>query len=356
MTLDETLKRISKPNESEMKKAKTRLDKMAKPLGSFGELENIIIKSAGILEENNISFKKKCVVVFCADNGVTAEGVSQATSDVTAIVAEKISQGKGNISCVSRAVGADVFAVDVGMEKDVDSQFLEIKKVSHGTKNIRTSPAMTKEECVKAIEIGINKAEELAKKGYDLFSAGEMGIGNTTTTLAVCSCVLGLEPKTLVGSGAGLEPALISKKAEVAKLAIEKNKPNPLDPIDVLSKLGGFDICAMTGFYLGAAALKKPVILDGVISSAAALCSFLFNEDVVSYLFPSHLSKEKAMLEVLKKLNLSPILNLGMYLGEGTGAVCAMPLFDIAERIYKEMGSFNDFNIEQYQDYRGQEK
>ena len=353
MTLEETLNKITLPNKREMEKAKSRLDKMAKPLGSFGEIENIIIKSAGILGAEKLSFKKKCVVVFCADNGVVDEGISQSKSDVTAIVAKKISQGKGNINSVARAVSADVFCVDVGMKEDVFVDGLEIKKLSHGTNNMLVSSAMTREACVSAIEIGINKAEKLIENGYELLSCGEMGIGNTSTSLAVASSLLGLDCKDYVGFGAGLSPDLITKKANVIEAAINRNLPNKKDTIDVLSKVGGFDICAMTGFYLGASALKKPVIIDGVISSVSALCAFLLNKNVREYLFPSHLSREKLMKKVMEALELKPVLDLGMYLGEGTGAVSLMPIFDIAERVYKEMGTFDDFKIKMYEDYRG---
>ena len=353
MTLDNALSLISPPFESSKLKAKEKLDKMAKPIGSFGEIESIIIKASGILGDGELDFGKKCVIVFCADNGVVDEGISQSTSEVTSIVAEKIARGEGNISCVCRSVGADVFVVDVGMKNDGLSSKIDNKKIKNGTNNIRLMPAMTRSECIRAIEVGINKVVELKDMGYKLFAFGEMGIGNTSSSLAVASALLELDVYSYVGVGAGLKSSLLENKARVISQAINKNSPNKNDVLDVLSKLGGFDICAMTGAFLACSALRLPCIIDGVISSVSALCGFKLNKFVSSYLFPSHLSRERLMERVMRELELKPILDFGMYLGEGTGAAMLMPIFDIAQNIYNEMGSFSDFKLKEYEDYRG---
>ncbi|MEG1449038.1 MAG: nicotinate-nucleotide--dimethylbenzimidazole phosphoribosyltransferase [Oscillospiraceae bacterium] len=349
MTLYEALKKIKPSDKNEIKKAKIRFNSIAKPIDSMGKLEDIIIKCSGIMGSNNINFEKKCVVVMCADNGIIEENVSQSGNDVTTIVAKNIAMGNGNVNVIARTVGADVFAIDIGIKDNVVCNGLEDKKIMNGTNNMLRMPVMTREDCIKAIEVGINKVFELKNKGYSLIATGEMGIGNTTTASAIACTILGASPYEIAGKGAGLPRELVHHKAEVIAEAIKAREVDSNDPVDVLSKVGGLDIAGLTGIFIGGAVFGVAILIDGVISAAAALCAAMFNENIVDYMFSSHLSVEKSADLILKRLGLVPLANLEMCLGEGTGAVCVMPFFDIGANVYNEMSSFDDFCIEQYE-------
>ena len=351
MTLNEALKLIEPANKIEMIKAKKRFDSIAKPIASLGKLEDIIIKCAGITSSDDIDFSKKCVVVMCADNGIIEENVSQSTNDITTIVAKNIAMGNGNINVISKTVGADVFPINIGIKDEVCQNGLENKKIMNGTNNMLKMPAMSESECIKAIEVGINKVFELKNKGYRLVATGEMGIGNTTTASAIACSILGVSPKEMTGKGAGLPKNVIEHKAEIIRKVLKNRKVNSTNPIDVLSKVGGLDIAGLVGIFIGGSAFKVPILIDGVISASSALCASLFDKNIIDYMFPSHLSAEKSADMILKKLNLFPLANLDMCLGEGTGAVCVMPFFDIGANVYNQMSSFDDFCIEQYEEY-----
>ncbi len=339
--------RILPPDAAAIKAAGNRLDAIAKPLNGLGELEEICKKIAGLLGSDTFSLKKRAVVVFCADNGVTAEGITQTDASVTASMAEHIAGGLSCVCRMARAAGADVFPVDVGM-------FRRVKKVrdlhvADGTGNIARGPAMTEEQALRAIETGIRLAGELKTKGYQLLACGEMGIGNTTTCAAMAAVLLNLPVERTTGPGAGLTREGLQKKREVVARAIRVNHPVPEDPLGVLAGLGGFDIAAMTGLYLGGALYRIPVIIDGIISSVAALTAAALCPGCVCAMIPSHCSAEPAAGAVMEKLGLRPLLRGNFKLGEGTGAVCMMPLLDLVLAVYDGALRFADAGIPQYE-------
>ena len=295
------------------KLAKKKWDSIAKPIDSLGEFENLFIKIAAIKGNVDFTIKNKTMVVFCSDNGVVAEGVTQTDSSVTTIVANNIPKGVATISKLSGACGAKAIAVDVGINGDTPEGVLDYK-VSKGTNNIANGPAMTKEQMMQAINAGIDVVKNLKDK-TDIIGLGEMGIGNTTTTSAVASVLLGIPVEKATGKGAGLTSAGLERKVNVIKKAIEVNEPNPNDPLDVLMKLGGYDICAMTGAFLGGGMYKIPIVIDGVIACLSAYIACLINPNTVDYILPSHMGREPVASILLEKMNLKPVIYGNMALG-----------------------------------------
>ena len=343
--LESSIAAVRPADAGEVAKARAHWDAIAKPLHGLGQLEDVIARIAGIapLRRDN----KKCVAVFCADNGVVAQGVTQTGSEVTAIVAGNILTGQASVNCMSRAAGADVLPVDAGMLTEVPG--LRSIKAARGTEDLSQIPAMTREQCLRVLLSGLDLAEELTKDGYTLLAAGEMGIGNTTTSSAVAAALLGRPAAEMTGRGAGLSDAGLEKKIRVIDAAISLHRPDPADPVDVLAKVGGYDIAAMAGFYLGCALNRVPVILDGFISTVAALTAIRLCPAARDALTASHLSAEPGAGYVIEALGLKPLLKLGMALGEGTGAVSVMPLIDMALRVYFDMPSFDGIGIDAYQ-------
>ena len=338
------LAEIQSADTDRMDAARRRLDSIAKPLHSLGQLEDVIVRLAGMGELRRNY--RKCAVVMCADNGVVAEGVTQTGSEVTAVVAGNILRGAASVTCMAKIAGADVIAVDMGMNTDVAGVIN--RKIAYGTKNFRHSPAMTREEAARAVLAGIETAEMLANKDYTMLAAGEMGIGNTTSASAVAAVLLRKPAAQMTGRGAGLSSEQMRRKIEVIEDAIRINKPNPDDPLDVLAKVGGFDIGGMCGLFLGGALCRIPVIADGLISTVAALLAVHMAPAARDYIIASHLSAEPAAPAVMEALELSPLLEIGMALGEGTGAVSVMPLIDMALRVYFDMPTFGETGIEEY--------
>ena len=294
-------------------------------------------------------FPEKCALaVMCADNGVVAQGVTQTDSSVTALVAENLACGKSVVNVMARQAGADVFPIDVGMAQDVPADELWRKKVAYGTRDITVGPAMTRQQAVQAIEAGIETARLLAAQGYRLLAAGEMGIGNTTTGSAVTAVLLDQPPERVTGRGAGLSREGLARKISAIRQAILINRPNPSDPIDVVSKVGGFDLAAMAGLYLGGAALKLPVMLDGVISAAAALLAAHLCPACREYMVASHVSGEPAGAMLLDALGLRAFLTAGMRLGEGTGAMAALPVLKMAYTVYFGTSTFSQIQMDPY--------
>ena len=268
MTLQETIRRIRPPDEKAASACRARWNRIAKPLYGLGALEEMLVRIAAMQGSAEPDIRKKALVVFCADNGVVAEGVSQTGQETTAVVAENFIDGKSCAAIMCKRAGADLYPVDIGMA--VDTPRVEKRKTRRGTANMARGPAMTREEALSAIEAGICKARELADAGYGLLAAGEMGIGNTTTSSAVTAVLLSMEPEAVTGAGAGLPADGVRRKAAVIRKAIERNRPDPGDPVDVLAKVGGYDIAAMCGLFIGGAAGRIPVVIDGFISAAAA--------------------------------------------------------------------------------------
>ncbi len=350
MTLKETVKKVRPLDEKAMEGAKQRWDSIAKPLHSLGELENMLTQIAGITGTPDVRVEKKAVVAMCADNGVVEEGVTQTGQEVTAIVAENFLAGTTTCCVMCRQCGAELFPVDVGMV--TDTKVRTDLKVAYGTRNMTKEPAMTREQAIQGIEAGIAMAEELKGKGYQVLATGEMGIGNTTTSSAVASVLLGKPVEDMTGRGAGLSGEGLVRKINAIKKAIALNNPDRADVIDVLAKVGGLDIAGMTGVFIGGAALGMPVVMDGFISCVSALIAVKICPQVSDYIIASHVSKEPAAHLILKELDKEAIIHAGMCLGEGTGAVALFPLMDLSCAVYNSMSTFGDINVEQYEELK----
>jgi len=329
-------------------KAKYRLDKLSKPLGSLGWLENIIMQISGILNTPSPNVSKKAIVIMCADNGVVKEGVSQVGSDVTKIVANNFTKNITAINHFTNFYKQDMRIVDIGINTDVSNKNIINKKIMYGTNNMTLGPAMTKEQAIKAIDVGINIVKNLKKEGYALIGTGEMGIGNTTTSSAILHVLTNYDLDIITGRGAGLSnKGLIIKKDSIKK-AIKLNKPDKTDPIDVLSKVGGLDIAGMCGMFIGGAIYEMPIIIDGFISSIAALLAYKICPPCKECMIPSHGSDEPGSKYVFEQLDLKPVLDMQMRLGEGTGASMLMGIIDLAFNVYYNMGTFDEANVVQY--------
>ena len=333
MTLDQVIAGITPADTAAMERAKARWDSIAKPLGSLGALEEAVIRIAGMTGSAQVDISKRAVVVMCADNGVVAQGVTQTGQEVTAIVAENMSTGDTSVCAMARSAGAEVVPVDIGTAVPLTG----------------ARPAMSREEAVQAVLTGVEIARELCAGGVRLLATGEMGIGNTTTSSAVAAVLLGQEPVVMTGRGAGLSDAGLQKKIRAIETAVAVNRPDPADVLDVLHKVGGLDIAGLAGVFLGGALCHTPVLVDGFISSVAALAAARLCPACKDYMLGSHASEEPASRLVLSELGLRPFLYAGMRLGEGTGAVAVMPLLDMGLAVYREMATFEDTNIEAYQ-------
>lgn len=347
MTLEETIRKIRPVDVAAMAAAKQHWDGLGKPLGSLGRLEKALIQIAGIQRTGDVHIDRKALVIMCADNGVVEEGVTQCGQEVTATVAENFLDEKSCVAIMCRRAGTKICPVDIGMA--VDTPRVEKRKIAYGTKNMAKEPAMTREQAVAAIEVGIAKAEELHAQGYEILATGEMGIGNTTTSSAMTAVYLGLDVETVTGRGAGLSSHGLQRKINAIKQAIAVNQPNPEDPLDVLAKVGGLDIAGMCGLFLGGAAQQMPVVMDGFISQVAALTAVRLVPECADYILASHVSEEPGANILLKALEKDAFLTCGMRLGEGSGAVALFPILDFASDIYHKMSTFVQADIVEYQ-------
>lgn len=347
MTLEETMQKIRPVDVAAMAAAKQHWDGLGKPLGSLGRLEKALIQIAGIQRTGDVHIDRKALVIMCADNGVVEEGVTQCGQEVTATVAENFLDEKSCVAIMCRRAGTKICPVDIGMA--VDTPRVEKRKIAYGTKNMAKEPAMTREQAVAAIEVGIAKAEELHAQGYEMLATGEMGIGNTTTSSAMTAVYLGLDVETVTGRGAGLSSHGLQRKIHAIKQAIAVNQPDPEDPLDVLAKVGGLDIAGMCGLFLGGAAQQMPVIMDGFISQVAALTAMRLVPECADYILASHVSEEPGANILLKALEKDVFLTCGMRLGEGSGAVALFPILDFASDIYHKMSTFVQADIVEYQ-------
>ena len=349
MTLEACKKAIKPPCARSMQEAHAYFSSIAIPLGSLGLLQDAIIQLAGIQRCAHPSITQRTVVVFCADNGVVAQGVTQCGQEVTALVAENLNRSQTSVCRMAARTGVQVLPVDIGVARDVTGEHILRRKIAYGTQDMTKGPAMSREDCIRAIEVGIEMAEYCYKRGDRLVAVGEMGIGNTTTTAAITAVLTGSAVEDVTGRGAGLSTEGLKRKIEAIRHAIAKNKPDASDPIDVLSKVGGFDLAGITGVYLGAAAQGLPIVADGVITAAAALCAVRLCPTVRDYILFSHTSGEPAGQILMDALGAKPFLTAGMRLGEGTGAVAAIALLDLAFSVYDEMPCFANTAIEAYQ-------
>lgn len=348
--LQDLLKQITPIDKEICQKSREKWDEIGKPLRSLGRLEEMVIQLAGITGELEPKADKKAVLIFCADNGVVEEGVTQTSSDVTAIVTENFTKGIASINSFSKVCGAKTFPIDIGICKDMSSvKGVWNKKVALGTKNMAKGPAMTREECEQAILTGIQVVKELKDEGYNLFMTGEMGIGNTSTSSAILSVLEDVPVEQVTGKGAGLTKAGIEHKVEVLKQAIAVNQPDKEDVLDVMAKLGGFDICGIAGAFLGGAIYHVPVLIDGFISAVAANCAIRLAPECADYIFASHCSAEPAGQLALCAIGKEAYIHAGMCLGEGTGAVVVAKLFDFALAAYNEIADFDEADFGHYE-------
>ena len=348
MTLEETLARIKPLDKNAMDVAAKRWDSIAKPLHSLGKMEKLVIQIAGITGNPDMKLQKRALVPMCADNGVVEEGVTQTGQEVTAIVAENFLSGATSACVMSRQCGTKVIPVDIGMA--ADTKVSKELKVAYGTANMTKGPAMTRAQAVQALEAGIEMVRRLKEEGYGLLATGEMGIGNTTTSSAVASVLLDRSVEEMTGRGAGLSGDGLNRKINAIRKAIEVNQPDPKDAIDVLAKVGGFDIAGMAGMFLGGAALGVPVVIDGFISCVAALIAQRICPLAGEYMIASHVSKEPAAHLILDALGKEAVIHGEMCLGEGSGAVALFPFLDMGIAVYDSMSTFEDIHVEQYEE------
>ncbi len=324
--------------------ARCRIDNLTKPVGSLGQLEIVAEQMAGIFAGRIPSPLRKAVFVFAADHGVVAEGVSPYPQEVTAQMVHNFLSGGAAINVLARANRAELTVVDVGVNAEfATAPGLHCAKVRHGSRNLAHEPAMLRKELAAALEVGIELATKVSEHGVSLVAVGEMGIGNTTAASAMTAMLTGQDAAVVTGRGTGLNPAAHAHKISVIRGAITRHFDNggcSASPLEVLRCVGGLEIAAMTGFYLGAAAQQMAVICDGFISTAAAAVAIAVAPDVKEYLFAGHLSDEPGHRFLLESTGLEPLLRVGMRLGEGTGAVLAMPLIESAVRLYAEMATF----------------
>ena len=331
-----------------MAEAKKQWDSVAKPLNSLGLLEQAVIRIAGIIGSADVRIDKRTAVIMCADNGVTAEGVTQTGSEVTQIVAKGIADGTANISRMAQTFRTEAAAVDIGMRGEVSHPGIWNRKVGFGTADIACGPAMTEEQAERAVAVGIDIMRELKEQGVQIVVTGEMGIGNTTTSSAIASVLLGTSVKDVTGRGAGLDDRGLARKTEVIKRAIEVNHPRADRPIELLAALGGYEIAGMTGLFLGGAVYGIPVVIDGFISAAAAALAAGIAPEAKEYMLCSHVSKEPAGAAMLAYLGMKPVICGELCLGEGTGGILLLPLLDGALSVYHSAHRFSELPMEAY--------
>lgn len=342
------INKITPPDVNAAQAARERWNSVAKPLGSLGLLESAVEKIAAVQGTADVKIKNRRAVVMCADNGVVYEGVTQSDSSVTALCAEAIAEGTSNINVLADVYDAKVTAVDIGMAHDVNSDRLVNRKIAYGTKNIAEEAAMTVEQAEKAIAEGMDIVRDLKNDGVDIIITGEMGIGNTTTSAALASVLLGLPPKTVTGRGAGLDSAGLERKIAAVERAIAVNRPDKEKPLELLAKLGGFDIAGMVGLFLGGAYYHIPVVIDGVISAVAAYIAYKMNPIAKEYMLASHVSGEPSGKMLLERIGIKPLITAEMRLGEGTGGIMLLPLLDGALAVYNSAHRFDDMGMERY--------
>jgi len=343
--LKDTIYSIKPLDMDAVKKAWERIDGLSKPIGSLGALEEIAARIAGITGRVKNNINKKNIIIICADNGVVEEGVSACPQVVTATVTNNFTKGITGVCVLAKQAGAELTIVDLGVKAEFANPKIINEKIAYGTKNMVKGAAMTREEAVRAIEIGIKTVERLVEEGCDLLGTGEMGIGNTTTSAAILSVLSGLSTDLVVGKGAGLTEEQYENKKSVVKRAIEVNNPDSSDVIEVLAKVGGFDIAGLCGCFLGAAKCRVPIVIDGFIASAAALCAYRLNPLVKEYIFASHLSAEPGAIYMMKELGLEPMVNLKMRLGEGSGCPIAFNIIEAALYAVNNMATFEEASI-----------
>lgn len=343
--IDELLTRIKPLQQAAMEEARQRQGQLTKPTGSLGRLEEIAIRMAGITGNVTPQVSRKAVVVMAADHGVAREGVSAYPVEVTAQMVLNFLHGGAAINVLARQASASVTVVDIGVATELSHPQLLARKVRPGTANMAQEPAMSHAEMLQAIHVGIDVINDLIDKGLDIVAIGEMGIGNTTAASAITACILQVPVVEVTGRGTGLNDQQLAQKVRVIERSIALNQPQADDALAILASVGGLEIAGLTGIVLGAVARRIPVVLDGFISSTAALVAYALNPVVGDYLFAGHVSVERGHRLILEKMGLTPLLDLQMRLGEGSGAVLALHLIDGAVRTHAEMSTFAEAGV-----------
>lgn len=349
--VDLTVGEITPLNEAAMASARARQDTLTKPLGSLGRLEDLSVLLAGMFGVTAPRIRRRSIILAAADHGVVAEGVSAYPQEVTPQMVSNFLHGGAGINVLARHAGADIVILDAGVAADLEpNPLLRSVKVAYGTANMAVGPAMTREQAIRCLEIGIDAAREQIGEGADLVACGDMGIGNTTASSAITAVVTGADPAVTTGRGTGLDDPGLARKVEVIRRAIEVNSPDPSDGLDVLTKVGGLEIGVLAGAMLGTAASRRPVVIDGFISGAAALIAWLMSPAARDYFIAAHQSVEPGHRVGLDAMNLTPLLDMGMRLGEGTGAALAMHLIEAASLCLAEMATFAEAGVSERTD------
>ena len=356
MNLHEILKQITPPDGDARREAQRRWDACAKPLGSLGLLETAICDIAALTGSADVRLLPRAVLVLCADNGVVRQGVTQTDSSVMAAVARALARGCSSVGCMAARADCRVVPVDMGIRDFPGCEGILDRRAGNGTGDLSEGPAMTRQQAEAAIRTGMELVRAERERGTRLLAGGEMGIGNTTTSSAVTAYMLGVPVEEITGRGAGLSDEGLRKKVAAIRRAIEVNAPDPADPLDILAKLGGFDIAGMAGMFLGGALYRVPVVIDGLISSVSALIAARLCPNAKKGMIASHCSAEPAAEQILRELGLVPVIRAGLKLGEGTGAACMLPLLDMALAVYHGSAAFADAGVEQYTIQEGDER
>jgi len=344
--LNETIGKIERIDYSLAKKTQQRLDNLTKPQGSLGRLEELAKQVVEITKNENPPVKNKVIFTMAGDHGVVKEGVSAFPAEVTAQMVYNFLRSGAGINVLAEHTGARVVVVDMGVAEELNPQpELIIKKVDYGTKNMLNGPAMTKDQAITSVETGIEIFEAELQKGIDIAGTGEMGIGNTTASSAIAAVITGKAVEDVTGRGTGIDDKALAHKIEIIKRVIEINKPDPKDAIDVLHKIGGFEIGGLVGVILAAASKRVPVVIDGFISGAAGLIAYQLEPKVKDYMIAAHCSVEQGHKIILDYIGLKPLLNLDLRLGEGTGAALAMNIVEAAIKILTEMATFQSASV-----------
>ena len=347
MQLEELITRIKPLDKVAMQSARIRQDALTKPRGSLGRLEEVSIQMAGISAGPLPSVERKTVIVMAADHGVTREGVSAYPVDVTPQMVSNFLRGGAAINVLARQANARVVVVDMGVASEIEDVMGELVrcKIGLGTANLVEGPAMTREQAMESIQSGIEIAETEIARGADILATGDMGIGNTTAAAAIACALMRQLPENIAGRGTGVDDDGLKRKINVITRALNVNKPNGNDAIDVLAKVGGFEIGGLAGVMLAAAANRKPAVIDGFISTAAAMIAATLVPAARDYMIAAHVSQERGHKLMLEWLDLNPLLDMNMRLGEGTGAVLAFHLIEASTRILREMATFNEAGV-----------
>lgn len=344
--LQNIIAKIGELDEAAMTAAKARQNVLTKPVGSLGRLEELSIQLAGISGQEIPVIKDKVIIVMAGDHGVVEEGVSAFPQEVTPQMVLNFLHGRAAINVLARHVGARITVVDMGVASQMEAHPLLVdKKIAQGTANMAKGPAMTRQQAEQAILVGVEVVEAEIEKGLDIVGTGDMGIGNTTPSAAIAAVLTGIEPALLAGRGTGVDDEGLKRKISAIESALKVNQPDPNDGLDVLAKVGGFEIAGLAGVIIGAAANHKPVMVDGFISTAAAMIAVAIAPAVRPYLISAHLSKEYGHIRMVEWLMLKPLVDLDFRLGEGTGAALGISLAEAACKILAEMATFGEAGI-----------